>query len=265
MYRCLISVHMCEWSCVCMPVPIHHRMYVEVKSQPQLSVLVFFLVLHMFSCLLHHQANWPMTFQEVCLHLPSQLRSVGVTYVGYYTQLCIGSWKLSSDLQACVTRTLHMSVRPSLYSQPSFQHLPSEFTESALQAKNLYRELAHTSWHQSGSCRAQSLPNPWSRSTFATLSNPREVNMGNLGPHSSFSGFSSCHGKSTLDHLLWANANILEIYNWEFNSFQNVRTFLSLFYSFQAKNIKGKNLVYYNCWFIVVFEYFIYLSGEPSV
>lgn len=64
--------------------------------------------------------------------------------------------------------------------------------------------------------------------------------MGDLGPHSSFSGSSLCHGKSTLGHLLWANANILEIYNWEFNSFQNVRTFLSLFYSFQEKNIKGE-------------------------
>lgn len=78
---------MCEWSCVCMPVHIHHRMSVEVESQPQLSVPAFSLVLHMFSCLLHHQGNWPVTFQEVCLHLPSHLRSVGVPYVCYYTQL----------------------------------------------------------------------------------------------------------------------------------------------------------------------------------
>lgn len=90
--------------------------------------------------------------------------------------------------------------------------------------------------------------------------------MGNLGPQSSFSGSSLCHGKSTLGYLLWTNANTLEIYNGEFNSFQNVRTFLSLFYSFQEKNIKGKkNLIHYNCRFRVVFEYFIYLSGEPSV
>lgn len=90
--------------------------------------------------------------------------------------------------------------------------------------------------------------------------------MGNLGPQSSFSGSSLCHGKSTLGYLLWTNANTLEIYNGEFNSFQNVRTFLSLFYSFQEKNIKGeKILIHYNCRFRVVFEYFIYLSGEPSV
>lgn len=123
----------------------------------------FSLVLHMFSCLLHHQANWPMTFQEVCLHFPSHLRSVGVTYVCYYTQLCIGSGKLSSDPQACVTRTLHMSLPPSLYSQPSFQHLSLEFTESALQAKSLYIGSWHTPADISlvhGEHKASPIPGP---------------------------------------------------------------------------------------------------------
>lgn len=116
------------------------------RSRVNLSChFLFSPLFYTFSCLLYYQANWPMTFQEVCLHLPSHLRSVGVTYVCYYTQLCMGSGKLSADLQACVTRTLHMSLPPSLYSQPSFQHLPLEFTESALQAKSLYKELAHTS------------------------------------------------------------------------------------------------------------------------
>lgn len=91
--------------------------------------------------------------------------------------------------------------------------------------------------------------------------------MGNLGSHSSFAGSSLCHGKSTLGHLLWTNANILGIYNWEFNSFQHVGTFLSLFYSFQEKNIGGGgggSLLYYKCPFPVVFFNILYIFFIPN-
>lgn len=46
MDRYTTCVHMCECSCVCIPVPTYHRIYVEVRGQPQLSVLAFSLFWH---------------------------------------------------------------------------------------------------------------------------------------------------------------------------------------------------------------------------
>lgn len=230
-----------------MPVSKHHRKYVEVRGQPQLSVLAFSFVWHGSSCLLYPQSNWLMTFQELGLHLPSHLRSAGVRDMFHSTlTLALGTqtqlFKL--EWQRLCTRAFSLAPQPTFsafFSTPSFR-----IVWIALQAQRLYRKLAHSSWrHQSGSCRDRKPPQSWSRSAFATLYNPTGVNMGNLGSHSSFAGSSLCHRKSTLGHLLWTNANILGIYNWEFNSFQHVGTFLSLFYSFQEKNIGGGGEVYY--------------------
>lgn len=125
MYGWIITcVHMCECQCVCIPVSIHHRMYVEVRSQPQMSVLAFSLFWHRSSCLLHHQANWTMAFQEFCLHLPSHHWCAGVTYKSHYTQLYTGSGNLNSDLQALWQGLRTRAFSPTFsafFSAPSFR------------------------------------------------------------------------------------------------------------------------------------------------
>lgn len=89
LYFCVYHVCLCLWVWVC----ICHVMHIEVKGQPQLSILTFYLVWdRVYWC--EHQASWPKNFRGFS-RLLSRLTSRMLTWItlsGLVWVLGIWTW-----------------------------------------------------------------------------------------------------------------------------------------------------------------------------